>query len=304
MMETKTCIVIAGPTAVGKTAAAIALARHFNTAIISADSRQCFTELNIGVAKPDHEQLQAVHHYFINSHSITEEVNAAVFESYALAAAEEIFRSADHAILVGGTGLYIQAFCNGIDPIPPIPAIIRNNIITGYQESGLSWLQEQVSTHDPAYYATGETSNPQRLMRALEVKLHTGASITSFHSRPAAKRPFEIIKTALELPRPALYQNINHRVDMMMEAGLLNEVKSLTAHAHRNALQTVGYREIFVYLNGLSTLEAAVEHIKTNTRHYAKRQLTWFRKDANIHWFNAGDVDALIAFLETRRSTK
>jgi tRNA dimethylallyltransferase len=303
-MSTKTCIVVAGPTAVGKTAAAIALARHFNTSIISADSRQCFKELNIGVAKPDNDQLQAVRHYFINSHSITEEVNAAVFESYALNAAEEIFHSSDYAILVGGTGLYIQAFCNGIDAIPTIPATIRENVIAGYQQGGLSWLQEQVSSHDPVYYATGETSNPQRLMRALEVKLHTGASITSFHSRPAAERPFHIIKTALELPRPALYRNINHRVDQMMEAGLLNEVKSLTAHAHRNALQTVGYRELFEYLDGLITLEAAVENIKKNTRHYAKRQMTWFRKDPKFHWFSAGDLEALIVFLDTRKSTK
>jgi tRNA dimethylallyltransferase len=302
-MPQKTCIVVAGPTAVGKTAAAITLARHFNTSIISADSRQCYKELNIGVAKPDSTQLEAVRHYFINSHSITEDVNAAVFESYALAAAEEIFRSSDYVIMVGGTGLYIQAFCNGIDPIPPIPPAIRQKVISGYNEAGLSWLQEQVSVQDPGYFAGGETSNPQRLMRALEVKLHTGVSITSFHTASVTRRPFEIVKTALELPRAELYRNINHRVDEMMEAGLLGEVSALTPHAHRNALQTVGYSELFDYLNGMSTLETAVENIKKHTRHYAKRQMTWFRKDQAFQWFHPADEKGLIDFITARDFT-
>jgi tRNA dimethylallyltransferase len=303
-MQSKTCIVVAGPTAVGKTDTAIELARHFNTSIISADSRQCYKELNIGVAKPDASQLNAVPHYFINSHSIVEEVNAATFEAYALNAADEIFKSSDYAIVVGGTGLYIKAFCEGMDEIPSIPPVIRQQIIQDYGQFGLGWLQEEVRVNDPRYYESGETNNPQRLMRALEVKRFTGASITSFQKASKKERSFQIIKTALELPRETLYYNINTRVDQMLNKGLLEEVKALLPYAHYNALQTVGYQEIFEYLQGKTSLDTAIDHIKKHTRHYAKRQLTWFKKDLSYQWFAAGDRQALLEYVHVRKSTK
>ncbi len=280
----KTCIVIVGPTAVGKTSLAIKVARHFQTKIISADSRQCFKELNIGVAKPSAEELEMVEHFFISSHSINETVNAAIFEQYALEKINEIFRNNDVAVLVGGTGLYVKSFCNGIDEVPVIDAAVRKEIIANFEWEGLEWLQKQVEKNDPVYYAKGEIKNPQRLMRALEVKLSTGRSIMVFQTQQKKKRDFKIIKTGLELPREQLYKNINSRVDAMIKAGLVDEVKKLEPHKKLNALQTVGYRELFGHLSGDLSLEDAVEIIKINTRQYAKRQMTWFNKDKEIKW--------------------
>ena len=293
----KTCIVIAGPTAVGKTTVALALAQHFTTAIISADSRQCFKELNIGVAKPTVEQLQLVKHYFINSHSIFDEVNAGIFEQYALNAVSEIFLEHDIAVMVGGTGLYIRAFCEGMDAIPPADPHLRNEINTRYSNDGFGWLQNEIKEKDPAWYAVGEIQNPQRIMRALEVVMHTGKSILSFQQDVKAKRNFRIIKIGLTIPRQELYRNINHRVDEMIEAGLEEEVRSLQQHHQLNALQTVGYREMFEYTDGLADRRNAIENIKKNTRHYAKRQLTWFTKDKSINWFSPIDYNQLIKYL-------
>lgn len=290
----KTCIIISGPTAVGKTSAAIQVARHFGTEIISADSRQCYKELNIGVARPSAEELASVKHHFINSHSIHEEVHAAGFEQYALQAADTIFQHHDIAVMTGGTGLYIKAFCEGIDEIPPVLPGIREQIIEEFERSGLAWLQQQVKKLDPLYYSTGEIQNPQRLMRALEVVQSTGKSIRSFQQGKKIQRPFRIIKTALELPKEELHHNINHRVDQMMEKGLLEEVKSLWPWRHLNALQTVGYAELFNYLDGKYTLDEAVELIRKNTRHYAKRQMTWFRRDKEISWHSPRDVAGII----------
>jgi tRNA dimethylallyltransferase len=295
-----TCILIAGPTAVGKTDIAIQLARHFDTSIISADSRQCYKELSIGVAKPHLEQLKSATHYFINSHSVQQEVNAALFEQYALSAAEEIFRDKRIAILVGGTGLYIKAFCEGMDEIPAIPDSIRKNIRIDYEKKGMTWLQNEIKKTDPDYYQDGEIQNPQRLLRALEVKTHTGISIRSFQEGKQTNRPFHIIKIGLELPRAELYDRINKRVDQMMEEGLLAEVKSLLPFRNYNALQTVGYKELFEYLDEEISLEKAMDKIKKNTRHYAKRQLTWFKKDTNFTWFSPQDEDSLISFISTK----
>lgn len=297
----KTCIVIVGPTAVGKTAVAIDIAQHFQTDIISADSRQCFPEMTIGVAKPSATELQQVHHYFINSHSIHDEVNAAVFEQYALQAVREIFQRHDHAVVAGGTGLYIKAFCEGLDDMPPVPAAIRKQIIDEYEQRGMGWLQQQVQLHDPVYYASGEIQNPQRLIRALEVKQATGQSIRAFQQGKKATRDFRIIKTGLQLPKPELHARIDARVDAMMEQGLLEEVKALLPYRHLNALQTVGYAELFDYLDGKITLDAAIDQIKTNTRQYAKRQLTWFRKDASTTWFEPGQLHEMISFVDRSR---
>jgi tRNA dimethylallyltransferase len=287
---TKTVIIIAGPTAVGKTGVAIEIAKHFSTEIISADSRQCYKELNIGVARPSEVELASVPHYFIASHSIHQTVNAGVFEQYALDKTEQVFMNKDLLVMVGGTGLYIKAFCEGIDEIPTIPESIRNEIIAGYNHYGLSWLQEQVKKSDPEFYAVGEIQNPQRLMRALEVFKTTGKSILYFRKGKKAERNFNIIKLALELPKELLHQNINNRSDAMMEAGLLNEVKSLMPYQHLNALQTVGYKELFDCLNGKVHLTDAIASIKKHTRQYAKRQLTWFKKDKEYTWFHPGQL--------------
>lgn len=297
----KTCLIISGPTAVGKTSLALEAARYFDTEIISADSRQCFKELNIGVAKPSTEELLSVRHHFINSHSIHEEVNAAAFEQYALQAIATIFQQKDIAILTGGTGLYIKAFCEGIDDIPPIQAGIREQIMVNFEKSGLAWLQQEVKEKDPLYYSTGEIHNPQRLVRALEVVLSTGKSIRTFQQGKKTARNFQIIKTALELPKEELQRNINQRVDDMMQQGLLQEVNNLSPWRHLNAMQTVGYSEIYEHLDGKITIEEAVELIKRNTRQYAKRQMTWFRRDNDIQWFSPQDKNALLDHCQALR---
>ena len=275
---------------------AIALAQHFKTDIISADSRQCYKELNIGVAKPSSVQLQLVKHYFINSHSITEDVNAGTFERYALNAANEIFKDHDVAIMVGGTGLYIRAFCDGMDAIPAAGADLRNEINSKYIAGGIEWLQNEIKEKDPAWYAAGEIQNPQRIMRALEVMMHTGKSILSFQQAVKAERNFNIIKIGLTLPREELYRNINTRVDEMINDGLEAEVRSLQQYKSLNALQTVGYREMFEYFDGQVDKAAAIENIKKNTRHYAKRQLTWFNKNESTQWFSPLDYNQLITY--------
>ncbi len=283
----KTCIVIVGPTAVGKTAFALQVAQHFNTQIISADSRQCFKELSIGVAKPSLQELECVPHYFINSHSIADEVNAGVFEKYALQKADEIFDNNNIAVVVGGTGLYIKTFCQGIDNIPSMPLEIRNKLTNDYLQNGLSWLQQEVEKLDPQYYAKGEIQNPQRLLRALEVVEFTGLSIIEFQQQKKVDRNFNSIKIGLQLPREDLYSRINNRVDEMINEGLLKEVEKLLPYKDLNALQTVGYTELFNYFENKISLDRAIELIKQNTRHYAKRQLTWFKKDEEVKWLNA-----------------
>jgi len=277
-MNRKTCIIISGPTAVGKTDFAIDLAQKYKTQIISADSRQCYKELNIGVAKPSAEQLKSIQHYFINSHAIHEDVNVKVFEQYALHAVKKIFEANEVAIVVGGTGLYIKAFCEGIDDIPTVTEKTRNEINEGYKKNGIEWLRKEIQNQDPFYFASGEIQNPQRMMRALEVKLSTGNSILDFHSGKKIKRDFEIEKINLELPRNELYERINNRVDDMMNAGLLKEAESLFPYRNLNALQTVGYKELFDFMEGKISLNKAIDDIKKNTRHFAKRQVTWFKK--------------------------
>jgi tRNA dimethylallyltransferase len=281
----KTVILITGPTASGKTALAIQTAQRYNTEIISADSRQCFIEMNIGVAKPTRAELSAVPHHFINSHSIHDDVNAATFATYAEDVANKIFAMHDVLVLAGGTGLYIKAFLEGLDEIPAIDPAIRKEIIGHYSLHGIEWLKEQLRIKDPTFYAEGEILNPQRMMRALEVKTATGKSIKDFHKKSGnTAKDYDVKKYAIDLPREQLYDNINKRVDKMMGDGLLEEVRSLQPYRHLNALQTVGYTELFDHLDGKTTLEEAVEKIKQNTRNYAKRQLTWLRKEQDLQW--------------------
>ncbi len=289
----KTVLLITGPTAVGKTALSIQLAKQFHTEIISADSRQCYMEITIGVAKPSTEELQEVKHHFINSHSIHENLNAAAFEEYALEAATEIFQQYDIAVMVGGTGLYIKAFCEGMDEIPAVDETIRKQLQNDYQQKGIEWLQQKVQTHDPLFAKEGEMQNPQRMLRALEVVLSTGQSILQYRKGEKRKRNFNIIKIGLDLPREELYQRINHRVDIMMEHGLLDEAKSVYPLRHLNALQTVGYRELFDFFAGNSTLKQAIDKIKQNSRHYAKRQLTWFKRDEEMKWFHPSNTSQI-----------
>jgi tRNA dimethylallyltransferase len=294
----KTCIVIVGPTAVGKTSLAVQVALHFKTEIISADSRQCFKELNIGVAKPSAEEQAQVKHHFISSHSIQQEMNTAVFEQYALDKAATIFKQHDVAVVVGGTGLYVKTFCQGIDEVPVVDENIRKKINREFEWEGLEWLQKEVEKNDPLYYARGEIKNPHRLLRALEVKLSTGKSIIEFQTQEKKSRPFNIIKIGLELPREQLHKNINSRVNAMIKAGLPQEVKKLELFKKLNALQTVGYRELFGHLTGDLTLEDAIEIIKINTRQYAKRQMTWFKKDEEVNWCEP-DFEKVKELIET-----
>ena len=291
-MSNNTVYIIIGPTAVGKTSFAIALAQHFKTEIISADARQCYAELNIGVARPSLEELSKVPHHFIASHSVNDTINAQVFENYALAKADELFKTHQSVVMVGGTGLYIKAFCEGLDMIPDIDPDIRAHIIEQYEKLGLRWLQKEVSVKDPLYWAKGERQNPQRLMRALEVMLGTGASIVSFQIKNKITRPFNIVKVGLELPREQLYESINQRVISMVENGLEQEVRELVAQFHLNALQTVGYSEWGPYFEGSLSKEKVIENIQQNTRHYAKRQMTWFKKDLDITWYSSNEIKA------------
>ncbi|MBS4066964.1 MAG: tRNA (adenosine(37)-N6)-dimethylallyltransferase MiaA [Chitinophagaceae bacterium] len=296
----KTVILIAGPTAAGKTALAINIAQSFGTSIISADSRQCFRELNIGVAKPSVEELQAVPHYFINTHAVHEQVTAASFETYALEVAEKLFQTKDVIVMAGGTGLYIKAFLEGMDEIPAVDEAVRNQLTALYEANGMDWLQWQLQQQDPLFAAEGEMQNPQRMLRALEVMETTGKSIIHYQKGAKKKRDFEVIKIGLDLLRQELYDRINYRVDVMIQHGLLEEVRSLLPLQHLNALQTVGYRELFDHFNGQSSLDQAINKIKQNTRHYAKRQLTWFKRDEAMRWFHPIANDEIMRYIQSQ----
>jgi tRNA dimethylallyltransferase len=298
MKQENTIIIIVGPTASGKTSLSLQLAQYLNTNIISADSRQCFKELNIGVAKPANEELERVKHYFINSHSIFENVTAQTFEQCALKAAEEIFKHNKYAVMAGGTGLYIKAFCEGLDEIPDVDEIIRKEIIEEYNNKGLLWLQNEVKKKDPLFWQAGEQQNPQRLMRALEVFLSSGKSITTFRTQVKKERSFNIIKVGLDISKEQLHSNIDTRIDEMIENGLVNEVESLWTYKNLNALQTVGYKEIFEYFEGSISLKDAIKKIKANTNQYAKRQMTWFKKDKSIYWIKAAQLPLLMSFVK------
>jgi len=289
--EQKKVYIIVGPTAVGKTTFAISIAKKLNTEIISADSRQCFKELSIGVARPSNEELAEVPHHFIASNAVSEDINAGYFEKYALNTTEQIFKKNDAAIMVGGTGLYIKAFCEGIDPMPIVSAEIREAIIQEYRAKGLIWLQVELKHKDPAFWEIAEQQNPQRLMRALEVFNATGKSITVFRSAVKKQRHFSTIKIGLELPMDLLAERINNRVDQMIKDGLIEEVKSMINWRGKAALQTVGYNEIFDYLDNKISLDEAIHQIKIHSRQYAKRQMTWFKKDEEVKWFDARKIN-------------
>lgn len=294
----KTLLVVTGPTASGKTGLAIALAQRLGTSVISADSRQCYRGMAIGTAQPSAEELAAVKHYFIDQFPVTQPVTAADFERLALGWLGEIFAASDTAIVCGGTGLYIRALCEGLDEMPAIDPHIVAEVDAAYRTGGIAWLQEALQREDPLFAHGPEWTNPARLMRALSFVRGTGTSITTYRSGVQKRRPFRIVKIAPELPRETLYNRINMRVDEMMRAGLLAEVEALLPHRQLKALQTVGYAELFDYLDGTCTLEEAVVKIRQHTRNYAKRQLTWLRKEEGIRWVQ-GSVDAILKMVQS-----
>lgn len=300
MVPVKTLIVIAGPTGIGKTALAITLACHYGTEILSADSRQFFKEMSIGTAKPDAVELAAAKHHFIDSHSIHNYFSTGDFENQALKKIAQIFKNKDLAIIVGGSGLYLDAVTKGLDALPETDMKIRKDLNILFRQQGLDPIREQLSAADPEYYAKIDQSNPQRMIRGLEFFLSTGSKVSSYLTNSKKERPFQIVKIGLNMERPCLYARIDKRVDMMIAAGLLDEVKSLKIHRELNALKTVGYSELFDYLDGRNTLEEAIAQIKQNTRRFAKRQLTWFRRDTEIHWFEPGDDEAIINLIDNK----
>jgi len=295
--NTKKIILIVGPTAIGKTGLSIELANALNTEIISCDSRQFYKELKIGSAPPSAKELLAAKHHFIHHLSVKEDYNAGEFEINAIAKIKELHKTKDTIIVVGGSGLYVDAICKGFDKMPEIANKIRIKLNSKLKEKGIVWLQEEVKKADPNFYTTCDQQNPQRLLRALEIYIATGETYSSYKSAIPKERPFEIIKIGLTTEREILYKRINTRVDRMLENGLLEEVELLIPFQKKNALQTVGYKEIFSFFNNECTLEKAVEDIKKNTRRFAKRQLTWFRKDKDITWFESNQIDEISLFI-------
>lgn len=291
-MNDKTLIVIAGPTASGKTAAAIKVAKALNTVIINADSRQFYKEMSIGTAAPTPKELQEVKHYFVHHISILDDYDVAAYEQDVLTLLKQLFLQHDHVILTGGSGLFIDAVCHGIDAMPDIDEATRHKAEQLYQEGGLSALQQEVQRLDPEYWSIVDQKNPRRLQRALEVCYQTGKTFTSFRVKNATPRDFNIVKYALLWDKQELYNRINQRVEIMLSQGLLEEAHSLYPYRQRNALNTVGYKELFDYFDGKCTLEEAVEQIKLNTRHYAKRQMTWLRKDKDYQWVTVEEITA------------
>lgn len=288
MAKQKKVIVVLGPTASGKTAYAIQLAKQYHTAIINADSRQVYREMKTGTARPGEEELQGVKHYCLGHISIHDDYNAGIFEREALAALEEIFAEQDVAVVCGGTGLYINALLYGFDELPAADPKIREAINALYEEKGLAGLQQKLQSLDPEHYEIIDEHNPQRLMRAIEICVQSGKKHHELKKNQKKERGFEIEKTAIDMPREILYERINQRVDKMMAEGLEEEAKKLFPYADLPVLKTVGYSELFDYFRGISTKEEAIEKIKQHTRNYAKRQLTWFRRDDEIKWIKPG----------------
>ena len=295
---TKTLIIVVGPTAVGKTALSIELAKFYSCPVISADSRQFYKEMSIGTAKPSFEEMQGVTHYFIDNISIHDTYNVGQFEREAIECIETLFKEHEQLILVGGSGLYINAILNGVDEFEEIPTKIREKLIKDHEEKGLIFLQEELKKLDEVYYNQVDLNNPQRIMRALEVCIHTQKPFSSFRKKEKKERSFNTINLLINTEREVLYQRINNRVDMMMKQGLLEEVKALYPYKHFNALNTVGYKELFDFMDGKCTLDEAVNMIKQNSRRYAKRQLTWFNHQGEFETFAPTDLEKIKAYID------
>lgn len=292
----KTLVVITGPTAVGKTQLCLDLAQRLGTPIINADSRQIYRDLKIGTAAPTEEQLRQVHHYFVGTLSLDEYYSASMYEQQTIALLEKLFQDNDYALMTGGSMMYIDAVCHGIDDIPTVDEQTRETLKRRLQEEGLESLCEELKRLDPEHYEVVDLQNPRRVVHALEICLMTGNTYTSYRKAERKERPFKIIKIGLTRPREELYQRINSRVDQMMEQGLLEEAQQLYPLRHLNALNTVGYKELFNYMDGIWTLDEAVERIKGNTRRYARKQLTWFKKDSDVIWAHPTNISDIFHY--------
>ncbi len=293
-------IVITGPTGVGKTRICTELASTFNSPVISADSRQMYREMNIGTAVPSLHQLKKVKHYFIGNLSIHDYYNASMFERDCLELLEKLFETEKIVFMAGGSGLYIDAVCRGIDDLPSVDNELREELTAKYRSHGIIWLRSKLKKLDPEHYRVVDLKNPNRILKALEISLMTGKPYSSFLTGKKTERNFNIVKTGLNLARKELYEIINSRVDAMIEKGLLNEAEGLYPFRHLNALNTVGYKELFDYLDGHTTFDKAVELIKRNSRRYAKRQLTWLSKDKDIQWFHPDDMIKILDVIRNR----
>ena len=293
-----TLIVVGGPTGSGKSALAVEIAKHFRAPIISTDSRQMYRGMAIGTAQPTAEELAAVKHYFIADREPEDDFNCGRYEVEALALLDKLFTENKYVVAVGGSGLYIQALCSGMDALPEADEELRSNLKERLESEGLEALFAELQGLDPAYAEIVDRCNPARVMRALEVCISTGRPYSEQRSGTTIERPFNIIKIATDMPRDILYDRINRRVDMMVEEGLIAEAKAMYPKRHLNALQTVGYREVFDYFNGKCSLEEAVELVKRNSRRYAKRQMTWFRRDSEFRWFAPTALSEIIAYIE------
>ena len=302
MSSAKTLIVITGPTAVGKTQLCLDIARHFDIPIINADSRQIYKELSIGTAQPSAEEQQLVRHYFVGTLSLQDYYSASLFETQVIDLLGTLFLQSNFALMAGGSMMYIDAVCDGIDDIPTIDDETRATMKQRLAEEGLSKLCEELQRLDPEYYAIVDRQNPKRVVHALEICTMTGRTYTSFRKRDKKERPFRIVKIGLNREREELYRRINARVDEMMQRGLLTEAESMYPLRHLNALNTVGYKELFEYLNGRWSLDEAVERIKGNTRRYARKQLTWYKKDPQIRWFHPDQKKEIIDYIITQSS--
>ncbi|HZY38428.1 MAG TPA: tRNA (adenosine(37)-N6)-dimethylallyltransferase MiaA [Mucilaginibacter sp.] len=289
--KNKTLIVIAGPTASGKTAVAIELAKHYNTVVVSADSRQFYREMSIGTAKPGSDELAAAKHYFIDTLSISENYTVGDYEREALQLLNELYTTQDVVVLAGGSGLFIKAVCEGFDVFPNVKPGIREKLIEEFEANGIVPLQDKLKAADPVYYERVDLNNTQRVIRALEVFESSGKPYSSFRKSGVNERPFQIVKIGLGMKRDVLYDRINRRVDEMVKQGLVDEVRSLLPYRHLNALNTVGYSELFDYFDSKTDLETAITLIKQNTRRFAKRQMTWFNRDKDIFWVAADSPD-------------
>lgn len=295
----KTLIVLLGPTAVGKTELALRLATHIGSPIINADSRQLYADLRIGTAAPTEEQMARVKHYFVGTLALHDYYSAARFETEVLQLTEQLFATHDRILLSGGSMLYIDAVCNGIDDIPTVEEEIRTMLRQRLETEGLETLVRELKLLDPEYYAQVDLKNTKRIVHALEICYQTGRTFTSFRTATRKQRPFHILKIGLRRDREELFNRINHRVDQMVDDGLLDEARALLPFRDENALNTVGYKEMFQVLDGTWELPFAVERMKKNTRVYAKKQMTWFTRDTDIHWFQPDEVDAIEALVDT-----
>lgn len=302
LIRMDTLIVVLGPTGVGKSDISIQLAKHYHSEIISADSRQFFRELSIGTAVPSSDELQMVPHHFIQNKSIHDYYNVSEYEAEALHLINELFSKVNPVILTGGSMLYVDTICNGIDDIPTVDPEVREDVIRWYEKNGIDAMRERLLEVDPAYYQIADLNNPKRLLHAVEIHQMTGMPFTSFRKKTIKERPFRIIKLGINQDRKVLYDRINDRVLQMMEAGLLEEAKSVYPFRNLNSLNTVGYKELFSYMDGNCTLEEAVDLIQRNSRKYARKQLTWFRRDQQIEWFEPEQIQEIISYVDQKMS--